>query len=399
MEDAKSRPVDPEDLRNVFCKTGNIQFEVADYESDYRGGLFAPVSLLNEFRRDLFDGIEKRLIDVCLPSGDKIAGSAEGRDLFLSTLTNRKSVMPPRQAGHAISVYVSSPACAKAALDAGCNRVYYDMKTATWIDSSVYAHELEEGISAASECGAEFVWKWPRITDRSFFRTTEEILESLGDSKPDGIMVGNVGDGVAAKRIAKEIPLYGGQGLNIFNHLAVGMFSGDYRLLTLSCELNRFQLKRLCGLAAANISSRPLLEYVAFGPSEILISENNLPATSLGKKYSPSEEYGIADTTGRIFPVQVDAYGRTHVYNSAVTCLIDSPPEIFAAGIDGISLDFRLYSPEFAGKITDLYVKAATLLHGAGKKSSGSGSLNLLKKEIMSLYRGEITAGHFYRGV
>ncbi|WP_048151548.1 U32 family peptidase [Methanolacinia paynteri] len=397
MQDAKSRPVEPDDLRNIFCKTGNLQFEVADYKSDYPGGLFAPVSLLNEFRRDLFDGIEKRLIDVCLPSDDKIAGSAEGRDLFLSTLTNRKAVMPPRQAGRTISVYVSSLASAKTALDAGCTRVYYEMKTVPGIDSSVYAREFEEGISAASEYGADFVWKWPRITDRSFFRTAEEILESLGDSKPDGIMVENVGDGVAAMRIAKDIPLYGGQGLNIFNHLAVGMFSGDYRLLTLSCELNRSQLKRLCGLSGANISSRPLLEYVVFGPSEILISENNLPAASVGNNYSPSEEYGIADNTGRIFPVQVDAYGRTHVYNSAVTCLIDSLPEIFATGVDGISLDLRLNSPEFAGKITGLYVKAATLSLDAGKKSSGS--LNLLKKEITSLYRGEITAGHFNRGV
>lgn len=397
MQEAKSRPVDPDDLRNIFCKTGNLQFEVADYESDYPGGLFAPVSLLNEFRRDLFAGIEKCLIDVCLPSDDIIAGSAERKDLFLSTLTNKKAVMPPRQAGRTISVYVSSSAGAKAALDAGCTRIYYEMKTAPGIDSSVYARELEEGISAASEYGAEFVWKWPRITDRSFFMTAEEILELLGNSKPDGIMVENVGDGIAAKRIAKDIPLYGGQGLNIFNYLAVEMFSGDYRLLTLSCELNRSQLKKLCGLAAGRLPSRPSLEYVVFGPSEILISENNLPAVSLGDNYSPSEEYGIADTTGRIFPLQVDAYGRTHVYNSAVTCLIDSLPEIFAAGVDGISLDLRLYSPEFAGKITELYVKAPARSYDAGKKLSGS--LNLLKKEITSLYRGEITAGHFNRGV
>ena len=396
MEEAKSRPVGPDKLKEIFCKTGNLQFEVEKYESIYEGGLFAPVSLLNEFRRDLFAGIERRLIEVCQPTEEEKGEAAERINMFLSSIRPQGAGHQSMAANPAVSVYVSSAGSAEAALRGGCSRLYCEIETSRAGDTGTYARELAKAISTAQKYNAEFIWKWPRITDRSFFKTAEEILNLLGDEKPDGIIVENPGDGIAAMRIGEGIHLFGGQGLNIFNHPAVRMFSADYTLLTLSCELNRSELKTLCGMADS-CSNRPLLEYMIHGPAEIFISENNLPESSLGEKYSPGRDYGMADSTGRIFPVLVDGYGRTHVYNSAVTCLIDSIPWVLDTGIDGISLDLRLSPPETVEKAVALYNEAIAASREKGRERSAV--LSSLKKKISKLYGGEITAGHFNRGV
>lgn len=396
MEKAKSRPVGPDDLKNIFCKTGNLQFEVAEWESVYEGGLFAPLSLLNEFRRDLFAGIERMLTGVCLPPEEEVSKAEENVGMFVSSLRNQEDAVPAKTQNPGLSAYVSSVSSAEGALRGGCRRIYYEPDIGPGVDEGVYAGELIEGISLARKYGAEFIWKWPRITDISFFKTAGDILKIMGDESPDGIMVGNVGDGVAAAGVAGGSSLYGGQGLNIFNHHAVGMFSRGYRLLTLSCELNRSELKRLCGLAE-NLPGRSMLEYVVHGPAELLISENDLLTPSAGKMFSAEKSYGAADSTGRIFPVRIDGYGRTHVYNSAVTCLIDSLPEVLATGIDGVSLDLRLCSAETVEKTVDLYKRAIGELGRAGKERPKF--LHSLKKEFSGLYHGEITAGHFNRGV
>ncbi|MBN1432389.1 MAG: U32 family peptidase [Methanomicrobiaceae archaeon] len=396
MEEAKSRPVDPDDLKNIFCKTGNLQFDVAGYVSNYKGGLFAPISLLNEFRRDFFAGIERKMIDVCMPRKEETETAGEEIDIFISSMKSCGAANPYKAADPGVSAYVSGLSSAEAALRGGCSRIYYEMETASGADSGTYAGELRDGIQAARKYSAEFIWKWPRITDPSFIKTAKSVLDLMGNCSPDGIMVENTGDGVGVKMISGEILLYGGQGLNIFNHLAVGMFSGDYSLLTISCELNQSELKRLCSLACC-LSTRPLMEYSVHGPAELLVSENNLPESSVGKRYSPGKEYGIADSTGRVFPVRVDGYGRTHVYNSAVTCLIDSLPEVLASGIDGISLDLRLFSPETVERIVRLYKEALSVSKTSGKERSKA--LGRLKKEISGLFIGEITAGHFHRGV
>jgi putative protease len=396
MEKAKSRPVNPDDLKNIFCRTGNLQFGVAAWESGYEGGLFAPVSLLNEFRRDLFAGVERILAGVCLPPEDEISKAKEKIGTFLSSLCSQGNESPSKATDPVLSVYVSSIRSTEGALRGGCRRIYYELETTPDVDGTVYAGELAEAIIMARKYGAEFIWKWPRITDRSFFKTAGEILETAGDDGPDGIMVENTGDGIAAADITGDIPLYGGQGLNIFNHSAVGMFSGDYRLLTLSCELNRSELKKLCGLAGG-LPHHAMLEYVVHGPAELLVSETDLIASSAGNEYSPGGSYGAADSTGRIFPVRVDGYGRTHVYNSAVTCLIDALPEVLATGVDGISLDLRLSSPGIVEKTVNIYKKA--IVESGKPARERSGSLASLKKEFAGLYCGEITAGHFNRGV
>ncbi len=396
MEEARSRPVDPQDLKNIFCKTGNLQYEVANYESCYEGDLFAPVSMLNEFRRDIFSGIERSMIESCLPSAEETAAAAGRISSYLSSFRLKEEEKACRAPDPSIGVYISGPESADAALRGGCSRLYYEIDIIPCGDAGSYAAELERVVSAARSYGASMVWKWPRITDHSFFKIAEEILSLIGENKPDGIMVENPGDGIAAMRIAKGTPLYGGQGLNIFNHLSVGLFTAEYNLLTLSCELNHSDLKKLCKMAGCS-PNRPLLEYMVHGPAEIFVSENNLPESSLKKRYSPGTGYGITDSTGRIFPLRIDGYGRTHIYNSAVTCLIDNLHKVLLTGVDAISLDLGLCHHGSVEKTVDLYNQALASFRLEGRERKDK--LDSLREKIMEIYKGEITAGHFFRGV
>lgn len=395
MEKAKSRPLDPGGLKNIFCKTGNLQFEVDNYESGYSGGLFAPVSMLNEFRREVFSSVEKEMIRVCLPQESGIMEAGNNIETFISVSKNKYRESCRKREKVLLSVYVSGIHCLMAALQAGCSRVYYETDSSSGTYEDDYCRELGEAISAAQDYGVEFVWKWPRITDQKFLKSAIAFLKEPGYERPDGILTENPGDGLFIIENCKEIPLFGGQGLNIFNHLSVDMFSEDYRSLTLSCELNGDEICELCRYSQ-DYERRPSLEYVVHGPAEILISETNLPGSALGEIYSPLENYGVADSTGRIFPMRIDDYGRTYLYNSAVTCLIDSIPKIIATGIDGISLDLRYGSQESVAAIVDAYKRALEISVSGDKGISRR--LEGLKKEVSKFCR-EITAGHFYRGV
>ncbi|MDD2835157.1 MAG: U32 family peptidase, partial [Methanothrix sp.] len=112
--------------------------------------------------------------------------------------------------------------------------------------------------------------------------------------------------------------------------------------------------------------------------------------------YDSKEFWGLQDMR-RIFPLRLDDDHRTHIFNSAETCLLDQMPEIIAIDLDGVALDARGRMQEYAYEMTKAYRKAIDLTEKG--IDTLHRDLEILKESIRPLTLGGITHGHFQKGL
>jgi putative protease len=384
-----------EQIEYKMRKSAGTHFVARRVEIDYPGVLCAPPRALNRLRRDLLAGLEKALLERRRPPSDRIR---EAKDRL------QKLELPARRAGEEwsrpkLSVYADRLDILKGAVKGGSRRIYFEPlmeKGRGYKDrkETILAQLLE----AKELCGkAELIWKWPRITRDDFI---DLALPLLSEVQVNGIMVENVGPAWAIKEKMPEMPIYGGSGLNVWNHLTAQALAPQFCWLTLSPELSRRQLKDAVSAIRAlpESDAPPNLELVVQGSLEVMVAEDSIPQLAKGS-YS-DELWGLQDFK-HIFPLWVDDEGRTHIFNSAETCLIDLLPEICRIGLEGVSLDARGRTESYAQEVTGAYNLAIELterLMATDPAPLKEGLLDL-KERILPLALGGITHGHFLRGL
>ena len=92
------------------------------------------------------------------------------------------------------------------------------------------------------------------------------------------------------------------------------------------------------------------------GNLEVMVTEDCVLSLAR-KKPDPVDFWGLQDYK-RIFPLRLDEEGRTHIFNSAETCLLDLMPDLFRIGLDGIAVDARGRPRKYAREMTEIYLKA-----------------------------------------
>jgi putative protease len=94
--------------------------------------------------------------------------------------------------------------------------------------------------------------------------------------------------------------------------------------------------------------------------------------------------------------VRSDDDGRTHIFNSAETSLVDYMPRIFQLGLD-VAVDARGRTESYAQKMAEIYQQAIGLTQKGGHDLEKD--LLELKEEVRAISLGGITRGHFLRGL
>jgi putative protease len=178
----------------------------------------------------------------------------------------------------------------------------------------------------------------------------------------------------------------------------VQQLSPPFQRLTLSPELSGEQLAKTIarsrpGLGASEVA--PELELLVQGSLEVMVTEDCIPCLAKGKAVSENF-WGLQDFK-RVFPLRLDGDSRTHIFNSAETCLLDYMPKLFEMGLDGIAMDARGRTGKYAREMTDIYIRAIELTEKGG--DSLPGELQALKERIRPMALGGITSGHFIRGL
>jgi putative protease len=249
------------------------------------------------------------------------------------------------------------------------------------------------------DAGIRFVLKFPRITNNLYLNSVIPKMSQTLSSNFKGMMVENYGTAHALRYI--DAPLFGSTGLNIFNHQAVCHLSSLFSMVTLSPELSRDEI-RLLIQAARHQGYSGSFALIVQGSVEAMVSEVSMLRSWLSCNRKEGEMdippfFGIMDGTGHIFPVRVDGECRTHVYNSAETCLLDHLPSLMQIGINEVIIDARGRTGSYTGDMICLYQQA---IHQAERGVRNEDPLlENLKDAVKRRVIGGITAGHFIRGL
>lgn len=418
MEKAKNQPTSRQQIELQMRRTGTTPFVVREICMDYAGDLFAPLGALNQLRRDLLEKVQEALLEKRRPARQKVETARNMlNEMNLSATTSApsasarsdsssqpsaspstspltiSSAAPSTAAGRrpSLAVYADSLETVRGAAEGGCRRIYFE-PVVGWEEKD-WAAKTENMIQEAKAvCGdTELIWKWPKITHNDFFEVAGPLLARI---KIDGIMVENVGAIQAVLDVRPDVRLYGASGCNVCNHLAVQALSPPLVLVALSPELSARQIANTVA-AARLLPDAPLMELMVQGSLEVMVARDCMPLAASGK-YDSKEFWGLQDMR-RIFPLRLDDELRTHIYNSAETCLLDLMPEIFAIGLDGVALDTRGRTQEYAREMTEIYRKAIDLTEKGDVTLRQD--LERLKESLRPLALGGITHGHFVKGL
>jgi len=407
---AQSRPLTAELMEQQMRKSGGTPFIIDAVTMQYHGDLFAPLAELNRARREFLTLAESALIAASRPSAEQVE---RAKSLWHEREGNYPSISPasptiksPSQL--TLAVYADSLDVVRMAVESGCDRVYFEPDIPVTTTALSYCHSytvgIEEQIRMVVEVCHEheipLVWKLPRITRTAFSDAVIPLAPRISVMGIAGIMVENPGMINAIHDIAPLTTIYGSTGLNVFNHVTVKKLASHTELLTLSPELSRDELKILVS-AARNQGLDTSFALVVQGNIEALISDDCLLEPCLHCKADTGGQkenfYGIKDSTGHIFPVRMDSECRTHISNSAELCLLDYLFQIQDMGISEVVIDARGRTGACVLEMTRIYRSA--ILTTSTRTTGAEKQLQALKDRIKKCSMGEITAGHFIRGL
>jgi putative protease len=379
MEEALSRPLSAEQIEDHLRRTGGTPFVIRRLEMSYPGDLFAPPKTLNHLRRMILAKLEESILSELrpMPGAVRAAGERlEGIDL------QARAIIPAK--APSLAVYTDGLDTVQGALQGGSRRIYLEPRVGRGKDRG---QKVKQMLQEAGElCGeAELIWKWPRITRDSFL---DWAVPLLARAPIGGLIVENIGAAEAAKAAMPDLKLMGGAGLNVWNHLTVWDLEPLFQRLTLSAELSANQLAELISGSRAV----PALELMVQGNLEVMVAEDCL----IGEEEAKDDVFWGMQDMRRVFPVRSDDDGRTHIYNSAETCLVDYMPRIFQLGLD-IAVDARGRTEGYAQKMAEIYQQAALLTQKGGPDLEKG--LQALKEEARAISLGGITRGHFLKGL
>jgi putative protease len=309
-----------------------------------------------------------------------------------------------------LAVCTDTPEGVREALAAGADTILFEAGVQSGrhtCGTERPARPLQSRVTEAAEicrkAGAQFVWKLPRILhDEELGR----IIRETGSLPEEGLtacMSGNPGISRAIARAVPGMALWGGSGLNVFNHAAACSATPHYDLLTVSPELSRDEIAVLIS-SAAGCRGEPRFALTVQGSALALVTEDCIarlllhcsPDSRGGR--NATEFLGLRDETGHVFPLHAGSDCRTRIMNASELCLIDMLPAIKDCGIAEIIVDARHRPAAYAGAMTRLYREAVDSLE-AGAGPSRNESLQTLKEQARGISLGGITTGHFLRGL
>ena len=408
---AKNRPLEGDTLTDLLSRMGDTPYFIQSFSSTYPGGLFAPIGEITRFRREFVAALGDAIVQSFLPPTAEMTADAQESLPVCMPQSDPSPVPPAVERDIEIAVYAADCDTVRGALEGGCTRIYFeprghpgehrgwsDADTAAWFTS-----EIGTAMDLCAASGADLIWKWPRITRQHFLRMACRLLPSLFASGLRGVMVETVGALAAVRETDREIPIWGGSGLNIFNSRSAALVGQDCASVTLSPELSIPSIRDLVSALRAAGDPDITPECIIHGPAELAVSEDCVIATATGRcpgcreLRGTGQWFGLKDAKGHLFPVTVDDACRTHIWNSRETCIIDHLDALVDAGIRSVAIDCRIHTGEYAQTVVRAYGSASAHL-SAGERLKGE-EMQARKVELQRMAPGGITSGHFLKGV
>ena len=418
MEKAINRPLEIDQIENQLQKTGKTPFILNKVSIKYPGDLFSPISKLNQFRREFLQKSEQKLLETYKPSELEVQ-KAKNRYNNIKKSFPLKFEEKDRIDNYkmVLAVYADSLDTIKGALEGGAKRIYYE---------PLITHEISKLCSQTPESSfrsppnndknettritsllnsaeqlcitndAELIWKWPQITHQYQINNYQKILKKQINRFQE-VMVDGVGAAEGIKEVAPNLTLSGSAGMNIWNKKTVLTLSKIFNTLTPSPELSKKDLQTI--IASSRLDGlKNRFELVVQGNVDTMISKDCIlsvvPKNDIKKV--KNQFWGIQDVKKRIFPFKIDSEGNTHILNSVEICLIDHLQEIIKIGVDGVVIDLRNKTYDYANDMVSIYHNGLKYIE---KGFNTHKNMNQLKTKIKLISSDGITTGNFLKGI
>ena len=378
---AKNRPADIELLQKQLGRLGGSGWRPERLTADMQPGLMLPASVLNQLRRDALQALEEKIL---------AAYQRPQRGHWTGGLTDalqQSAVQADR-----LAVAVGSLSAARAACDAGADRIYWR----GWrdrFDSGSFADEVR-GLAMLDVPVSVLL---PTVALQHELPLWRERLAMCRDLGISGVAAGNPWAWPLLRELGWQAEITADFGLNIFNAAAALFWQrhGAVRA-ALSRELNREQLSGL----RRRLKDRMAAEVQVFGELEMMNSRHCPIGALCGGKTAERACRGVCrsgvwhlrDEKGYSFPVYTDEFCRSHILNGHQLCLLDEAHDI-AAGGQTPRLELLHYAPQTVAKITDIYAE----MLGGGRLTEAESENT--REKLAALVGGKLTKGHYHRGV
>jgi len=389
---AEKHPLDRAVLAEHLGRLGGTAFYLRELEAELKGSIMVPLSSLNRARRRLVAELEAVRLAAARPYSPPDRGEflrrAEVRAFTPEVLGPEKD-LPPR-----LTVAVSEPAAAEAALAAGADRVY--LAAEEWQDRGrAKQQDWEKVVRAALAAGKEVYVGLPRFWHPSEKRLVEERIElALGLGVRGVLIAGPAGWEAAQERLPGR-SLVADYTFNLFNPASAAFLCQlGFAGLTLSPELNRRQLAALAPLNAVGA------EVVVHGNFPLMTAAHcpvgaNTPEGTC-RRLCRAGGYYLKDRQGYEFPLACDRSCRFYLFNSRELCLLAELPGILSLRPFGLRLELRrAEAPEIA-RVVGTYRECLERLQRGDRSARW---LAQTEERLLAGLGRRFTRGHYYRGV
>lgn len=386
--EAINRPLTRETLMDKLGRLGTTPYAIDRWQIDLQGNVMVPLSELNEIRRR---AIEK-LSAVRLASYERPGISTEQFEARLAELTVRQPTHDADRAQVLLTVRAGGEAGARAALDAGADRVYLDPSFPPQGGRPVVT------TAAASLAGAAAL---QQASGREVLVAGQRIRRGSTPTMPPecGFLARNLGDLEAALSGSVHGPLCADFTLNVFNSQALRLLAQQgAETVTLSVELTLAQMREL------SATPGPRREALVHGSLPLMISEycpagaiagNRDEFSSCGQPCR-SGEFRLRDRLGHMLPLVQLPGCVTEIYNPMELCLLEDLPALLAAGIGAVRIEGQRYAPAALATVTAIYRRHLDRAL-AEPRAYHADPADLAT--LARLSEGGLTKGHCYRGV
>lgn len=400
LEEAVKRPLTADYLTDQWGRLGGTIFELDKLTMELRGNLIVPVKELNRIRREAVDQLltlrqatvqyQKNPVEVRAAKGHRGAYQPEGRQSVEhqsaeTHLAARHSGVPYSAAHHFAASHSSEPQlialCRTMEQIAAVGETDVDMIYADF----EFTTDYPKAVQAAREFGKPIALATPRI----HMPNENGILKGIQNTKPDAILIRNLGALQYYTQQKADTPLLGDFSLNISNHKAVEVFlNRGLSRVTPSYDLNIQQMMDL--LEAAPTEN---LEVVIHQHLPMFHTEHCVYCTFLSEgtdftncgRPCESHRVSLEDRVGMLHPVRVDIACRNTVYNAIEQSGAEYIPNFLQAGIRSFRVEFLEEDGKTVQRVIRLYREALR-----GKRSGTSVWKSLNAANQLGVTRGQL---------
>lgn len=213
--------------------------------------------------------------------------------------------------------------------------------------------DIATAIATAQKYQVQLVVTTPRITMERELGEYEQLLSTIDNLNPSGVMVSNSGMLRLARHTCAQ-PIQTDFSLNVFNHLTTKWLEANGAIkATISPEATYNQIIDLIAK-----STLPL-EMIVHGPLEAMVSDHCVPSAVLNNDplscndSCASKRYALLDTANQQHPIMIDQYCRNHILFAKDLCLL--PYLSSLAGLAQYRIEGQHYTPEQLSVITRIY--------------------------------------------